>query len=190
MTTVSRWLVSLKLGDAVFDLQNAPASRGLFWSIVVYQWGLRPRKSLLAALNTSLLEPRSPPSVRNWCKIVRRHRPQEELDENHILKSVKIERADPVQEGTQWEMWAGSYWNVSLPIDLLKKVAAGDSFPGFWLFQTNCAQCGWNNNKPPIWEWSIPPFYGDLGDDLLLFYWHFFPKSAIGITRNKLDGSP
>jgi hypothetical protein len=39
------------------------------------------------SLNTSLLDepPGSPPSVRNWCKIVRRHRPQlEELDEIHM----------------------------------------------------------------------------------------------------------
>ena len=24
-------------------------------------------------------------------------------------------------------------------------------------------------HKPPIWEWFIPPIYGDLGDGLLLF---------------------
>jgi hypothetical protein len=30
--------------------------------------------------------------------------------------------------------------------------------------------CGKNNNKPPIWEWFIPPIHGDLGDGLLLFY--------------------
>ena len=29
--------------------------------------------------------------------------------------------------------------------------------------------CGWNNNKPPIWEWFGPPLQGDLGDGLLLF---------------------
>ena len=33
---------------------------------------------------------------------------------------------------------------------------------------------GWNNNEPPIWEWFIPPIYGDLGDGLLLFY-HILP---------------
>ena len=27
-------------------------------------------------------------------------------------------------------------------------------------------------HKPPIWEWFIPPIYGDLGDGLLLFYPH------------------
>ena len=25
-------------------------------------------------------------------------------------------------------------------------------------------------HTPPIWEWFIPSIYGDLGDDLLLFY--------------------
>jgi len=27
-------------------------------------------------------------------------------------------------------------------------------------------------HKPPIWEWFIPPIYGDLGDGSLLFYPH------------------
>jgi len=25
-------------------------------------------------------------------------------------------------------------------------------------------------HKPPIWEWFIPPMYGDFGDGLSLFY--------------------
>ena len=29
------------------------------------------------------------------------------------------------------------------------------------------------NNKPPIWEWFIPPIYGDLGDGSLLLYPHY-----------------
>ena len=28
-------------------------------------------------------------------------------------------------------------------------------------------------HKPPIWEWFIPPIYGDFGDGLLLFYQHY-----------------
>ena len=28
--------------------------------------------------------------------------------------------------------------------------------------------CGSNNDKPPIWEWYIPPIDGDLGDGSLL----------------------
>ena len=32
---------------------------------------------------------------------------------------------------------------------------------------------GKNNNKQPIWEWCIPPIYGEIVDSLLLFYQHY-----------------
>jgi len=33
--------------------------------------------------------------------------------------------------------------------------------------------CGKNKNKPPVWEWFVPPIYGEIGDSLLLFYQHY-----------------
>ena len=39
-------------------------------------------------------------------------------------------------------------------------------------WQGECLMCGKTIIKPPIWEWFIPPIYGDLGDGLLLFYPH------------------
>ena len=32
--------------------------------------------------------------------------------------------------------------------------------------------CGYDNDKPLIWEWFIPIIYGDLGDGLLYLYPH------------------
>ena len=40
--------------------------------------------------------------------------------------------------------------------------------------------CG--NNKPPVWEWSMPPIHGDSGDGLLVVMvlllsgWWFLPS--------------
>ena len=42
-------------------------------------------------------------------------------------------------------------------------------------------------HKPPIWEWFIPPIYGDLGDCLLLFYPH---QTILSTTRVRSRPSP
>ena len=39
-------------------------------------------------------------------------------------------------------------------------------------------------HAPAIWEWFIPPIYGDLGYGLLLFY----PHHNMGVSKN--GGTP
>jgi len=41
-------------------------------------------------------------------------------------------------------------------------------------------------HKPPIWEWFIPPIYGDLGDGLLLFY-HFTHISSFFLNWTSIN---
>ena len=51
----------------------------------------------------------------------------------------------------------------------------------------NNEYCGYNNNKPPIWELLLPTMYGDLGDDLLLLYPHYlYDRAKWCLTYNEM----
>ena len=54
---------------------------------------------------------------------------------------------------------------------------------------TEIKECGYNNNKPPIWEWFVPTIYGDGLSSLLSLYPHYL-KQAQNVDRGSLELKP
>ena len=96
------------------------------------------------------------------------------------------------EHGMRWEDSEFQIAHTTALCEPLRRLMARlneplDSDPGTWrkvqllggCAQTDsCIQNGlmWVKqcHKPLIWEWFIPPIYGDLGDGFLLFYPHYW----------------
>ena len=63
----------------------------------------------------------------------------------------------------------------------------------FQVPQKRTKNAGWltvmwvKQNKPPIWEWFIPPIYGDLGDGLWHFMTMFYPHQWFHFLAEKAE---